>query len=322
MVLFARFFGSFRLLYSDPQNAGPGLFSALACDSTQLFPILGLDLKNCKRVFGIDYTAYDSSIPPILHEIMVDAINDWYTLHGATEEENQVRRVLWWECIHTQHIYKDVVYTDHHGLPSGVPCGMTTISNIIVNTILFALTCIRLEIPLDCLGRDIVAVFMGDDNLCGVKTNLNSYYNNLTDKFDRIEVAKTATLFGMKATMPDKSPDLTPEDKFDEITFLKSNFINNVNPNQYVPGMDKGTIQNLLTFYKPKGNADVDLNQFCVNIHEALRFASLWGYEYYNHLSELLKGSSVINDYFTKDEINYLIPPHSRVYQMVIGCGT
>jgi hypothetical protein len=318
MMLFAQYFGSFRLLYSDPKNAGPNLFSALACDDVQLFPVLGLELEKCKRVFGIDYTAYDSSIPPILHEIMVDAINDWYTLHGSTEEENQVRRVLWWECVHTQHIYKDVVYTDHHGLPSGVPCGMTTISNIIVNTILFALTCIRLEIPLDCLGTDIIAIFMGDDNLCGVRTNLNGFYNRLTDRFDRIEVAKTAALFGMKATMPDKSPNLTPEDKFEEITFLKSYFVNNTNPRMYVPGIDKDTIQNLLTYYKPKGNAEVDLNQFSVNIHEALRFASLWGYEYYNYLSELLKGSSVINDYFTKDEIKLLIPPHSRVYHLVV----
>lgn len=318
MVLFAQYFGSFRLLYTDPVNAGPKLFSALACDEIQLFPELGLELKDCKRVFGIDYTAYDSSIPPILHEIMIEAINDWYLSYGATEEECQIRRVLWWECIHTQHIYKDIVYTDHHGLPSGVPCGMTTISNIIVNTILFALTCIRLDIPLECLGRDIIAVFMGDDNLCGVKANTNSYYNNLTDKFDRIEVAKTASLFGMKATMPDKSPDLTPEDRFDEITFLKRNFVNNVNPHMYVPGIDKKTIQNQLTFYKPKGNAEVDLNQFCTNIHEALRFASLWGYEYYNYLSRLLKESPVINDYFTKDEINSLIPPHSYVYHSIV----
>jgi len=315
MIVFGMYFGAFRAMFSDPQNVGTRLFSALGVDPRTIFPVIGRDLRDSRHLFGIDYTAYDSSIPGGLHEFMVSVINAWYLSHGDSEINCRIREVLWWECVHTKHVYKDMVYTDHHGLPSGVPCGFTTISNILINTILVSITLLRLDIPLGFFGTTIQALFMGDDNLIWVREDAPKV-NELTDKFSRIAVARTALSFGMKATMPDKSTDLTPYDSFQDITFLKSHFRDTIIPGYYLPAMDKATIYSMLTYYKPKGNA-IDVNQLIVNISQALDFAVPWGDSFYDELMAALKEDEQLASILSQDQRDELfIPLIVRFYRV------
>jgi len=309
MILWNKYFGAFRLMFMNPKNVGVPLESALGVDPKVFWPEIGLKLREARATFGIDYTAFDSSQNAEFYRLIVDIINDWYNQSpDTTSEDNIVRTTMFFEVGHTLHLYGADLYTDDHGLPSGVCGGFTTITNIIVNKIISRVTFQRTGLDVSLYNKYVGAIFMGDDNLQWINKVDQPEVAEALRKYNRVTLAKVAAEIGMVVTMPNKSTDLTEYDEFEDLTFLKCGFSDKVIPGYYLPTMDEKTIHNLLNWYRPKHNPD----QFKTNIEEALKFAAPHGKQFYEELASKLRSSDKIRALYQR--LDLLIPPFETVF--------
>ncbi|APG78975.1 hypothetical protein [Beihai paphia shell virus 4] len=286
MVLFGVYLGAFREFFMDPRNVGENIESALGVDPKIFFPKFALHFRNAIGIFGVDYSAYDSTIPAECYKIQAKVINAWYRKYNTTrtpeelDQDCKVREVFFAEVANTQHLYGNYLYRDYHGLPSGVPGGFTTICNILTNMFLSRVAFQRTGLPMALFRKYVRAVFMGDDN---IQLLLRSGIPKIDEKlklYNRVTLADVAAEINMKVTMPDKSENLTPFDNFRDVSFLKCRWGDCVIPGLYLPLMDWETIGNLINWYRPESNK----YQFEVNVLEALKFAAAYGRTDYNDL--------------------------------------
>jgi hypothetical protein len=270
--------------------------------------------KQAMTLFGVDFSKFDSSQLAEFYKQIAKIINTWYRMFQEDQthidQECLARETIAFEIGHTLHLYGSTLYTDDHGLPSGVPGGFTTIFNIMVNMILSRITFIRTGLHISMYRKYTRNIFLGDDGLHAVMKSEDLKINEALLKYNRIELAKAASEIGMTVTMPDKVSDLTPSDTFEDISFLKSAFTDSVIPGYYLPGMDKKTIGNLLNWYRPRKNPD----QFRTNIEEALKFAAPHGKVYYNELVADLKMNGKMQVLYPGNELSEVLPPFESVF--------
>jgi len=286
MIVWNMYFGAFRIMFMNPDYVGFPLESALGVEPKKIWPEMGLKMRQCPHFFGVDYSKFDSTQSPVYYEKIVDIINHWY---GGSEEDNQVRRTLFYEVGHTMHIYGDSVYLDDHALPSGVCGGFTTITNIMVNKIISRIAYVRTGMPIQSFKKYVTALFMGDDNWQHV--DLNNEHREKLEKYNRLTLAKVAGEVGMIVTNPDKSDKLTALDTIENCTFLKQGFNDKTVPGFYVPAMDVKTIHNLINWYRPAANPE----QFTENVDNALDFAAGHGRLFYDDFVKQLKSNVKFN---------------------------
>jgi hypothetical protein len=281
MILANQYFGAFRIFFLDPKNVGLPTNSAMGCDPKKLWPDIGPEIKAAAAQFGIDYEKFDASQDAMWQFWQVTIINRWYQQSSLwKKEDDDVRMVIFFEIAHTLRLLGTLLYWGM-GWPSGVMAGLTTIGNILVNMMISRIAFVRsTKFPPELYNRYIRSIFMGDDNAHWIPKTGNSDLDQRLLNFNRITLAAVATEVGMKVTMPDKSPDLTKFDKFEDFTFLKSGFGDAVISGYFLPTMDKQTIGNLLNWFRPKGNPD----QLRTNLTEALKFAAPHGRAYYDEL--------------------------------------
>jgi len=314
MIAMNVLFGAFRIFFMDPDLVGLPLESALGVDPRTAWPGFGLLYKQAMTLFGVDFSKFDSSQLAEFYKQIAKIINAWYREFQVDQthidQECLARETVAFEIGHTLHLYGATLYTDDHGLPSGVPGGFTTIFNIMVNMILARITFIRTGLHISSYRKHTRNIFLGDDGLHAVLKSEDPKINEALLKYNRIELAKAAAEIGMTVTMPDKVSDLTPSDAFENISFLKSAFTDAVIPGYYLPGMDKKTIGNLLNWYRPRKNPD----QFRTNVEEALKFAAPHGKAYYNELVADLKMNGKMQVLYPGNELNAVLPPFETVF--------
>jgi len=310
MIVMNVLFGAFRIFWMDPRNVGEPLESALGVDPKKTWPVRGLLMKTALTLFGIDFTKFDSTQALQFYEHIGRIINSWYDLSPQnTPQDNLARLTLLREVGETLHLYGDLLYTDDHGLPSGVPGGFTTIFNILVNRLLAMITFGRTGLPLTLYKKYTRNLFMGDDGEHVVLRSEKPEINEKLKNYNRINLAAVAKEIGMKVTMPDKISDLTESDAFHDMTFLKCNYSDAVIPGFFLPGMSKETIGNLINWYRPKHNP----NQFETNILEALKFAAPHGSEFYNELRGKLRENPKIQAIYGA-RLAAVLPPFETVF--------
>nr|WBY66475.1 MAG: polyprotein [Eriocheir sinensis picorna-like virus] len=284
MMMVGKYMGAFRKHFMDPENMGFKFESALGVDPNSFWAELAIEMEGYK-IFGIDYKQYDSTIHSHFWYLFGKCLNSWYKKFDPNWkiEDDRVRDTLCYEGAHTLHIFEDELYYDHHGNPSGFPGGFTTIFNIFVNSYISRVAFSRLGRHPGAFKDHVIALFLGDDNIQIVKTDI---------RYDRVLLAEVASELKMQVTMPDKSNTITPYDTFDTVTFLKRGFVKPRGSPVHLPGIDKQTICNLLNWYRPGANE----MQYRENCRQALSFLAPYGREEYQKLRSVLVAKTGFQD--------------------------
>lgn len=172
-------------------------------------------------VFDGDFSRFDASEQPWVHEVILDTINRWYRVGGGTDEDDLVRRVLWQDLVHSVHLTGNGnslshLVQWHKSLPSGHP--LTTVVNSMYS--LLALTACYIHLTGDAFNmwdHAFINTF-GDDNITGVDDSVKEVFNQVT-----VENAMRE-LFNLTYTAGAKDGKLVPYTTIDKVTFLKRSF--------------------------------------------------------------------------------------------------
>jgi hypothetical protein len=178
------------------------------------------DLMSTKgpKVIAGDFSNFDGTLNvQILHAIC-EIINDWY---DGTEEESQVRSVLWKEMCNSVHLCKQSVYMWTHSQPSG--CPLTAILNSIYNSISvrYVWMLITKGSPyhsMSAFRKHVSMVAYGDDNVLNISDECSIFFN-------QISMAEAYETFGMTYTDEAKTGEMVPFRTLDQVKYLKRSFV-------------------------------------------------------------------------------------------------
>lgn len=170
-------------------------------------------------VFDGDFTAFDSSEQPCVHEAILVFINRWY---GDSEENQLARGVLWLELIHSRHVGgvgsdQRYIYQWNKSLPSGHP--FTTVVNSLYSLVTLVGCYIHLTNDRLHFWDNVSPLTYGDDNIVNVSDAIKDVYNQVTVS------GAMAKCFGLKYTSGAKDGVLAPYTTIEHITFLKRRFL-------------------------------------------------------------------------------------------------
>jgi hypothetical protein len=176
-----------------------------------------LQSKGNKVIAG-DFSNYDGSLNQEILWMVNDVFNDWY---DGTDEETQIRNVLFEEVCNTIVSVDGVLIQQTHSQPSGNP--LTVIINSIYNQLVMRygyLICKRsANLPVFCdFTKEVALAVYGDDNTANISDNVCEWYNQTT-----ITIA-LATI-GLKYTDEAKTGDVLPYRALSEVNFLKRRFV-------------------------------------------------------------------------------------------------
>ncbi|APG76739.1 hypothetical protein 1 [Beihai picorna-like virus 79] len=177
-------------------------------------------LNKSEKVIAGDYSAFDSSEQPQIHNAILKYINEWYN-DGA--ENARIREVLWLDLTNSRHIGGDgknnnLIYQWNHSLPSGHPA--TTAVNSMYNLFLFAY-CWKDIMGLENLGdynKHVRVVVLGDDNVVAISPSV-------VEKYNQHSVTEAMTRLYMTYTTEAKDDEEVDSVRtIDQVTFLKREF--------------------------------------------------------------------------------------------------
>jgi len=177
-VLWRMYFGAFssEVMETNTLNGmAPGI-----CSFTDTAVLVDMLKKKGHKVFDGDFKGFDSSEQPVVHNLALNFINDWY---DDGDENKLVRKVLWMDLVHSRHVGgtgfdQRHIYQWNKSLPSGHP--FTTIVNSMYS--LFLLVAAYISITGDKVGfwDWVSAVVYGDDNVVNVSDTIVAAYNQRT----------------------------------------------------------------------------------------------------------------------------------------------
>jgi hypothetical protein len=188
-------------------------------------------LEKGDKLFDGDFSRFDASEQPWIHDGILRYINDWYKDGPEWEEVHDiVRGVLWLDLVHSRHITGvgnklDLVVQWNKSLPSGHP--LTTIVNSMYSLITLTGCYVRLVGAFNMWDHAYVCTF-GDDNITSVD-------DTVCDVFNQVTVASTMKeLFELDYTPGNKGDVLVPYTDIFNVTFLKRSFARDETTNQLV----------------------------------------------------------------------------------------
>ncbi|APG79023.1 hypothetical protein 1 [Changjiang picorna-like virus 7] len=178
---------------------------------------------NRKSVFDGDFSRFDASEQPWIHEGILDYINRWYRFNNPnwTQEQENVRNVLWLDLVHSRHIsgfgnQLQYVVQWNKSLPSGHP--LTTAVNSMYSLITLTGCYVRATGDSTDMWSHAFLNTFGDDNITAVD-------DEMKDRFNQVTVAGLMKdMFDLTYTPGDKSGVLVPYTDLEECTFLKRSF--------------------------------------------------------------------------------------------------
>jgi hypothetical protein len=163
-----------------------------------------------------DYSGYDGSEKPIVHNAILNIINRWY---DDGEENALIRTVLWAEVVQSKHISGNIIYTWPMSLPSGHP--LTALINTIYNGLAFRYCWFRAcgndRKRLSDFLKNIYTIMLGDDNVYTV-------HPEMVDSFNDINLEKWMAEFGLVYTNETKTGTMSELRNLEEVAFLKRTF--------------------------------------------------------------------------------------------------
>lgn len=193
-------------------SVGTNVYSS---DWTQIADILS---QKGPKVIAGDFSNFDGTLNvQILHGIC-DIINDWYQ---GTEEETQIRNVLWKEMCNSVHVCRNSIYMWTHSQPSG--CPLTAILNSVYNSIAvrYVWMLITKGTPyhsMNSFREHVTMVAYGDDNVLNISDECSIFFN-------QISMAAAFETFGMTYTDEAKTGEMVPFRTLDAVKYLKRSFV-------------------------------------------------------------------------------------------------
>jgi len=278
-LLVRKYFGRFL----DWIKSNPGTFScsAIGIDKEAAWKNILNQLRvKGSRGFDIDYSNYDGSVSTQAFDFFREVVDEYY------KDQNVVRHAL-------LHILQNscVVVGDHlmfteQGNKSGNP--MTDVFNSITNVWLILVSYLNgrrtmcLPETLRDFERDVALITYGDDVIC-VADNVTLQY------FNRCTIADVCSDLGYKVTSANKTANLVPCERIEELTFLKSMFVEK-GQNIYCP-MPKDVAIRELQWIDKRNMQDERIKRDLVD--NSLRFMAHHGKEAVVQLQEQLKDNGV-----------------------------
>lgn len=240
-----------------------------------------------KNIGAGDYKGFDGSENPSIHWEILNIINEFY---GNNEEDNRVRKILWYELVNSLHYFNGQIFEWTSSLPSGHP--MTAIVNNMYNGIAFRFCwrdIFKQSDLVDKFEENVYLATMGDDNVFAVSVDVK-------DKFNEATIAKSMELLGLHYTKEDKTtPDNTLRD-ITEVEFLKRQWRYEPTLRKYVAPLRLSRVLETLNWTK-KGPYSTTIPRD--NVITVLRELSLHSKEKFDFwVPRILKKSRELLDYY------------------------
>jgi hypothetical protein len=186
-----------------------------------------------------DFSAWDSTMYSEIGDLIIDLINEWY---GDSDENKTLRRILFMEMYSSVHLYNDILYVWHKGMPSGNP--LTSILNSIYNNIIIRAAYIMALESYDSIKDFDHNVYMcayGDDNVISVS-------DKVKNEFNMTVLTECLAEFGMTYTDDNKNVDTRGFRDISDITFLKRSFVYHEGRNKWLCPLDFESIRHQLYY--------------------------------------------------------------------------
>lgn len=281
-IAFRMYFGKFISWYisNNVKNGSAIGLNVFGYDWNMLANAMLSKANKEERAFGAgDYSGFDGSEKPHIHWSILDLINSFY---DDGEENQKIRRVLWYEVVNSKHIRGNGVYCWPSSLPSGHPA--TTIINNLYNHIAFNVCWILVGNPVFGSGsfyNNVYLCAMGDDNIYAV----NNVYR---DTFTEPIVSEKMALMGLKYTPEsDKNAKFAAGlRKFVDISFLKRKFRWDNFTSRWVAPIELDVICDMPNWTKI--NPELSLSITTDNVENALMELSLHGKEVYDQYAKIM----------------------------------
>lgn len=271
------------------------------------------DWDNLKHVLGEvgdnliagDYSGWDSTQFAEIGDHILRMINMWY---NDCEENQKVRQILWLELYNSVHVFGDIVYMWHKGMPSGNP--FTTICNSIYNNIVIRMAWVDChDCELSSLKRFdtfVRACTYGDDNLISVHDAVKEVFNitNLT-----------ACMASYGLTYTDEHKDVnnsvTVFRSINDVTFLKRSFVHDKVRNRTLAPLEFEVIEQMLNYVRGRSDFKTTVQQ-CYGSWK--RELSLYPIDVYNEKMALIRP-------IMEDKFNFFDPinDHAAVRDLVLN---
>lgn len=300
LILYRMYFGAFMLWYKinriDNQSAiGVNVYS-------EEWDYLGKKLSKfsptgSSNIGAGDYSKFDGSEKPIIHNRILDIIQEWYS---GTQEDEQVRRILWLELTNSIHVQGDSLYEWYTSLPSGHP--LTAMVNTMYNGIAFRYCWLR---SFDTMPKykykfnDMCyLIALGDDNVFSV-------HPAVADIFTEPTVGKYMAELGLTYTSETKDTVNKNLRSLTEVEFLKRKWRYSPEVRRYVAPLQVKRLIEMTNWTKKGVNADQISRD---NVDSILRELSLHGKESFSlWVPKLIKSAKENISYYPKNtsyEIN------------------
>lgn len=190
---------------------------------TQWFALAEALRSRGSKYFDGDFSRFDASEQPWIHEGMLGYVNRWYRYNNPEWEprHDKIRGILWLDLVHSRHVTGfgntlSFVVQWTKSLPSGHP--LTTMVNSMYSLITLTGCYIILTGDATNMWKHAYIVTFGDDNLTAVDDLICEIFNQVT-------VAKCMRdHFGLTYTPGNKSGVLVPYTHLEDVTFLKRSF--------------------------------------------------------------------------------------------------
>jgi hypothetical protein len=252
-----------------------------------------------------DYSGWDSTqFAEVGHHIL-RIINLWY---NDSKENQKIREILWLELYNSVHIFGDIVYMWHKGMPSGNP--FTTICNSIYNNIVIRMAWVDChDCELSSLKRfdDFIrCCTYGDDNLISV-------HDAVKEVFNVVNLRDCLASYGL--TYTDEHKDVNNSVQIfrgiEDVTFLKRSFVVDKTNNKVLAPLEFEVIEQMLNYVRGRSDFKTTVQQ-CYGSWK--RELSLHPKEIYDEKLALIKP-------IMEDKFNYFDPVngHAEVRELVLG---
>lgn len=184
-------------------------------------------LSKGKMHFAGDFSRFDASEQPYVHDVILNLINAWYRQSPDWKEEDDlVRTILWMDLTHSRHLtglgnQLQFLIQWSKALPSGHP--LTTLVNSFYSLICLAVCYVHITGDLEGVARNVYFITFGDDNIVSPSEGVIEVFNQITVSEHMMSI------FGLVYTSDKKDQELVPWEPLDKITFLQRSFREDMN---------------------------------------------------------------------------------------------
>lgn len=292
LVLNRQYFGSYMTWFQENRiNNSSAIGVNVFSDEWQVIAnkMHHFSPRGTKRVGAGDFSSFDGTEKPAVHNRSLDIINEWY---NDGPENALIRSVLWLEVTNSYHVEKNELYEWYTSLPSGHP--LTPIVNTMYNGIAFRFCWNDIfegEPVARKFDENCYMLALGDDNIFSVGEVYSERFNEkaVGNSMSKLGLIYTSEV---KGDLSDKLRDLT------EIEFLKRKWSYNSIVRRYVAPLRFDGILETLNWTKRGKNCDLITES---NVDGFMREASLHGEEVFSKYSKLVADISLAElDYHPK----------------------